>query len=183
MPYLRPYVTKCFADLANVPKIKGPKFVFAHFVCPHEPWLFDRNGNEPSDPAAPERPAAWRKSYTNQVHYTNTMVERVVDKILSDSETPPIIIIQGDHGAFEPEFYTRWWTSSAARIPNDEITEGFAPRMCILNAYYFPGAGRKALYPGISPVNTFRIGPDHYFGADMASEGPLLHPQEGAEPQ
>jgi hypothetical protein len=36
-------------------------------------------------------------------------------------------------------------------------------RMTILNAYYLPG-GRKNTYPSITPVNSFRVIFDHYFG-------------------
>jgi hypothetical protein len=55
-----------------------------------------------------------------------------------------VIIVQGDHGwvAADPE-----------------------NRMRILNAYYLPQGGDQKLYEGISPVNSFRLVLDHYFGA------------------
>jgi hypothetical protein len=34
----------------------------------------------------------------------------------------------------------------------------------ILNALYLPGAEADWLYPGITPVNTFRLIFNHYFG-------------------
>ena len=37
----------------------------------------------------------------------------------------------------------------------------------ILNLYYFPGEAKKLLYPGISPVNTFRLIADAYLGANL----------------
>jgi hypothetical protein len=40
-------------------------------------------------------------------------------------------------------------------------------RFSILNAYYLPGGGEKLLYPGITPVNTFRVIFKYYFGADI----------------
>ncbi len=64
-------------------------------------------------------------------------------KSLEKSTTPPIIIIQGDHG---------FWTGT--NLP-------------ILNAYYLPGDAADALYPTISPVNSFRLIFDHYFGTDL----------------
>jgi hypothetical protein len=73
----------------------------------------------------------------------------VVDQLLATSKTPPIIVIQGDHGG------TYW------KRPDQ--------RMKILNAYYLPGAG-NVLYPSISPVNTFRIIFNTYFGQEF----PLL---------
>ena len=62
-----------------------------------------------------------------------------------------IIIIQGDHGP---------WLQSKAK------------RMQILNAYYLPGHNDQ-LYPTITPVNSFRLVFNHYFGATY----PLLPDQ------
>jgi hypothetical protein len=39
--------------------------------------------------------------------------------------------------------------------------------MKILNAYFLPGEGAAGLYPSITPVNTFRLIFDVYFGADL----------------
>jgi len=70
----------------------------------------------------------------------------LVENIIHNSSTPPIIIIQSDHGA-------------ANASPPE--------RMEILNAYYLPGGGNELLYQNISPVNTFRIIFNHYFGGDF----------------
>ena len=43
-------------------------------------------------------------------------------------------------------------------------------RMSILNAYYFPDLKDNPLYPEITPVNTFRVLFNEYFGANY----PLL---------
>mgnify|MGYP003492704243 FL=1 len=45
-----------------------------------------------------------------------------------------------------------------------------ALRMSILNAYYVSAAAKKDLYPAITPVNSFRVIFNHYFG----TEYPLL---------
>lgn len=166
VPYLNPYVKRCFDCMETMPQVKGPKFVFAHFVCPHPPWLFDPQGNQPADPSAPQRPPGWRRNYTDQVRYVNKRVKAFVDRLLSDSKTPPIIIIQGDHGAYSPEFHARHWENLTDRA----IEDGFRSRVSILNAYYFPaiqpspGKQPSALYASISPVNTFRVLLNQYFG-------------------
>lgn len=38
--------------------------------------------------------------------------------------------------------------------------------MAILNAYYLPGADPASLYAAISPVNTFRVIFNQYFGGN-----------------
>lgn len=41
-------------------------------------------------------------------------------------------------------------------------------RMSILNAYHLPDGGDAALYDSITPVNTFRVIFNHYFGTNLA---------------
>lgn len=43
-------------------------------------------------------------------------------------------------------------------------------RYPILNAYHLPDGGSQMLYPGITPVKSFRVVLSYYFGADL----PLL---------
>ena len=55
--------------------------------------------------------------------------------------------------------------------PNGSIREKL--NLPILNAYHLPGDGIEALYPNISPVNTFRVIFNEYFGFNL----PLLEDQ------
>ncbi len=143
--------------LSRASEIAGPKFVFAHIMCPHAPYVFTAEGEaaesgeiftlaeDDGDSAA----GTWVEGYRGQVAYLNSRLLEVIGAILRDSETPPIIILQGDHGA-----------------------QGVGPddRMKILNAYYLPGLGPEAVYESISPVNTFRVVFNGYFGGRL----PLL---------
>ncbi len=40
-------------------------------------------------------------------------------------------------------------------------------RLSILNAYFLPGEGAVELYKEITPVNTFRLILNRYFGTDL----------------
>jgi len=151
----RAAVLNAFDKLAEMPELPGPKFIFAHIICPHWPYVFDANGEavkwvyHKDEPAAVQRP-----KYLDQVKFINKKVEIMVDEILSKSQNPPIIILQADHGS---------------RLCCDG---GFTPTQCrqdrfrILNAYYLPYDGDKVLYNSISPVNTFRVVFNFYFGGD-----------------
>jgi hypothetical protein len=136
-----------FNTLDNIARNPDPTFAYIHVISPHPPFVFGPDG-ELTNPADfwnknREYPAdLFAKGYQNQLTFINNKMLKAVDTILANSDTPPIIVIQGDHGP---------WLQT-----NDK-------RMRILNAYYLPGHNDK-LYPGITPVNTFRLIFDTYFG-------------------
>ena len=149
-----------FATLADMPNIEGPKFVFAHILAPHQPFLFDADGDPVRE--APSDLEHTKRAYVNQLVFINQKIQEMVDAILSSSEVEPIIVLQGDTGppyGFEP--------GAALENPTEDI---YRQNMRILNAYYLPKNGPRSLYPGISPVNTFRMIFNLYFAADI----PLL---------
>lgn len=128
----------------TVPNISSPKFVFAHLVIPHHPFVFGPNGEElNSIEAGVPNFEEYKVKYPDQVTYINKRMLAIVDLILQSSPKPPIIIIQGDHGP----------------APFDVIER----RMKNLNVYYFPD-NTAGLYPTITPVNTFRVILSKYFG-------------------
>jgi hypothetical protein len=125
--------------LEDIPKsIRGPKFVYAHVVSPHPPYVFNPNGDFVADQDDVNQ------GYPDQISFINQRVLAIVENIIQSSEIPTIIILQGDHGP--PE------------------TESTAARMEILNAYYLPDGGNFTLYSSITPVNSFRLIFDQYFG-------------------
>jgi hypothetical protein len=151
-------VLNTFSGLADIYKIEGKKFVFSHIVCPHPPYLFNREGG-----AVPEAEfnmdewgAAQKEYYLNQLIYINEEIKEMVDKILSESEIPPIIILQADHGPRN--------TFIEERYPTDDM---FKEGMRILNALYIPCEGSSdLLYESMTPVNTFRVIFNSCFGME-----------------
>jgi hypothetical protein len=144
----------------NVINIPGPKFVFAHFIIPHRPFVFGANGEEVDarfyQPGKMEFDT-FSEGYINQVKFINKKMEEAVNLILETSSTQPIIIIQGDHG---PDF---WSVKTKDGNASDESWDFASNRMYILNAYYFPD-NSSGLYRNITPVNTFRLIFNKYFG-------------------
>ena len=107
-------------QLQEMPSLPGPKFVFAHLVIPHQPFVFGPDG-EPF--VIPERinkgttyytKKDYQLGYVNQAKFISSRIVEVVKSIIDNSSVPPIIIIQGDHG---PSHIDK------------------ATRKCILNAY------------------------------------------------
>ncbi|MBI5933178.1 MAG: sulfatase-like hydrolase/transferase [Chloroflexi bacterium] len=136
------------ATLKDLPDLAGPQFVFAHIVSPHPPYIFDAQGNF-HDVAFKEQdelaPLEMAPLYRAQAEFIDAQILEVVRVILEKSDVPPIIIIQGDHGPLVKDRFIR------------------AP---ILNAYYLPN-GQDGLYPSISPVNSFRVVLNDYFGQNL----------------
>ncbi len=128
----------------------GPKFVFAHLIIPHPPFVFAEDGSR-TDAVSflnekDQYPAdKYAAGYTMQVTFINREITRIVKEIIAKSETPPVIILQGDHGP---------WIQ-----PKDR-------RLTILNAYYLPGH-KDAVGENITPVNTFRVVFDLYLGGEF----------------
>lgn len=141
-----------------------PKFIFAHILLPHPPFVFDRNGYSlpHTHPFTIEdgnhyhgSSNEYRQKYLEQLTYGNKKILETLDAILANSKTPPIIILQSDHG---PGAFLDWES-----IENTCLKE----RVSILNAYYLPEGGKSKLYPEITPVNTFRLIFDTFFGTDF----------------
>lgn len=156
-----------FNDLPNTTQIKPPIFVFAHILLPHPPFVFTENGeatNITSEFALldgnhymDERNASkddYRLRYKKQLMFVNKQVKESIAAILATSPTPPIIILQSDHG---PGSNLDW--------ENADNTN-FKERMSILNAYYLPHQNYTELYNEITPVNTFRLIFNDYFNTD-----------------
>ena len=160
----RDYILYSLDKLQEVPEIPGPKFVFAHLLSPHPPFIFDTTGEftVPDQPYStwdaslfPGTPEEYKKGYINQMVYLNSRLIDVITAILENSPTPPIIIIQGDHGP-------------GAYYDTLELDEScLIERYSILNAYFFPDQSYEALYPSISPVNSYRVILNQYFGANL----------------
>jgi hypothetical protein len=158
------YTLKTLSDLGPSDK---PRIIFAHIVSPHPPFLFGENG-EPVNPrnlyslddgltlVGSNSREAYRTGYAGQVTFLSQKVQETIQGILKNSETPPIIVIQGDHGPAS-EYDNQ-------NLQNTNVWE----RMSIFNAYYLPGKGNSALYNGITPVNTFRVIFNTYFDGGYA---------------
>jgi hypothetical protein len=140
-------------QLPQISKDPDPTFAFVHLLIPHVPFVFNADGSIVTDPLFYNGKSGWPvddehlvRGYTNQVEYVDRSILEIVKTILAQSKTPPIIVIHGDHGLLE------------------------ANRYKILNAYYLPGDGAESLYQTITPVNSFRIIFDKFFGENF----PLL---------
>jgi hypothetical protein len=154
--------TYALDKLDALPRESGPKFVMAHILLPHPPYVFDRDGTYLVSPetAGISQKEGWHR----QLDYTNSRLEAFLAELLAKPESEqPIIILQADEGPW-PDAYGRdkngfnWATAT-----EDQLEMKFG----ILNAWYVPG-GTDGL--GLSQrqtaINTFPTLFDRYFGLD-----------------
>ena len=128
-----------------------PKFVLTHVMAPHSPFVFDSDGGNPESIISNlENVTAYKEqSYTNQLQFTNSKIKHIVQKLL-DTDNPPIIIIQSDHG----------WRLS---YDQDDPSTQYIKYLNNFKAYYLPNGDRNIELENTSPVNTFRILFNTYF--------------------
>lgn len=143
--------------------LAGPKFVHAHIVVPHHPYVFDADGNWLTEQE--ERSLTWEEGYVGQVLYANNEALNLIDALLDQpAEDRPVIALQSDEGPW-PMPYLRDGGRPWADASVDELRQKFE----VLNAIYLPGvdAEEAGLHPSISLVNTFRVIFNSYFDARL----------------
>jgi hypothetical protein len=160
----RRIILHSFESLMEIPEIAEPKFVFVHIPAPHPPFVFDRAGspltpsgrfnlNDANDFEGSRQ--EYQAGYIGQLEFVNAQMQVVIDAILERSSTPPIILIQADHGS--------GLLTDFSSAENTCIKERFSP----FAAYYLPGVDPARIPPDLSTVNLFRMVFNEYFQADL----------------
>jgi hypothetical protein len=155
----RERILSAFERLPELTEDERPTYALAHILAPHPPFVFDELGDVPE---ARERRAFLgdrrrrdfereRRLLAAQTSFISTKLEELVERILTRSPEPPIILVHSDHG------------------PNSRPARRYDPRerLPIFNSYYLPGNGAERLYSSITPVNSMRLVLSHYLGADL----------------
>ena len=156
---LNPIQTKLFSD-ANREKIlcgfsellhmknnnDTPKFVFAHIMLPHRPYVFGPTG-EPIDSGSlalrDDGIQKWNaEHYIGQLEFANLKMKELIEK-LTETENSSIIIIQSDHG-MRKGGYNNGYEFVLRNFNN-------------FKAYNFPDGERNIDFETTTPVNSFRI--------------------------
>ncbi len=142
----------------SIPQLPGPKFVFAHILLPHPPYVFAADGTPPANSASRSE----KTDYLSQMQYANQRISQVIAALTADPTKQPVILLQADEGPYPVRFdgHTTtfdWNTATPAELQQ---------KTGILNAYFLPG-GNSNLYPTISPVNSFRLIFNQYLGTNL----------------
>jgi hypothetical protein len=164
-------VLNSFAEIERAAELPGRKFVVAHVITPHPPFVFNRDGRPRTPPgnmpfidgewlsqsmrAMPEFDLEYVRGYAEQIDFVTRRLSTLTDRLLAGRGPSPAIMIVGDHG---PALDLDLFDLSATNMHE---------RMSIFSAYHLPGQHDGALYPGISPVNGARAIADRYLGVHV----------------
>ena len=132
--------TYALDTLDGLPGQAGPKFVLAHVLLPHPPYIFDRDGRyiAPDEAATLATADAWHR----QLDYTNSRLRTFLEGLLAlPEDRQPIIILQADEGPWPDRYAARQGRLRlAARRRGTNSTSKFG----IMNAWYVPGGRGSA---------------------------------------
>ncbi len=144
-----------------------PQFTFAHILAPHDPYIFDADGSEPSyNNQRTDTGLDEREKYTRQLTYINTQIKSLITHIRTHSPNAAIII-QPDEGPYPKEFRTalspgHYYDPADLGLPQMKQKTG------ILASYYMPGIDAGVVKDELnSSVNAFRFVLKHYLGYNI----------------
>ena len=152
--YYRERVLRVFEKLPPLIKSPGPKFIYVHLYCPHEPFVFAARGE------ATEKSRFWSHAdprfYLEQYIFVSEKIARTAARILQDSPQAPVIVLLSDHGYRG----SRGRTKQGRQVPRDDMFKVF-------NALYLPGMDPRQIEPELAPRNNFRLIFNHYFALKL----------------
>jgi hypothetical protein len=128
------------SELEEIPEIPGSKFIFAHIMVPHPPYIFSPDGSYLSN----YHPNA---GYRSSVEFIDSRLPSILQTIIEKSDPTPIIVVMGDHGPATGKTVTK------------------EMHMATLNAYLVNDTAKEQLYPNLTPINAFRIILNAHYGA------------------
>ncbi len=164
-----------FKQVPELAKLKQPLFVFVHFLSPHPPFVFARDGSPVNIPRLMSEwdgshiigkngvtVEEYRRHYIEQVIFLNQKLLKAVDEIRAHESRPSVLIFQGDHGP-------------GSELDHESLERtNLHERFSILQAIRMPNQGgpnQGGTAPSdLTPVNTFR----YLFNSYLASDYELL---------
>ena len=124
-------------EVANIASMPEATFSFVHFIKPHLPTVFDEYGNSLERNYSPSH-----EEFFAEFRFVNSRFLQMIDEILENSQNPPIIIFQADHGG-----------TYASDLAND----GPATFFDVYAAYHLPDTYSLDLPETYTLVNTFPL--------------------------
>ena len=148
--------------LDETTQVAGPKYVFAHLVTTHPPYVHNVDGSFTGRAQVDELGQV--ESYTRQLAFANSRMLSFVDRVLR-VDPNAIVVLAADEGPFPERYRADEWAFNWRDATDAELEEKFG----ILLAMRVPGVDVRdhGFHDAITPVNTFRIIFNARFGTDL----------------
>lgn len=75
-----------------------PKLVYAHFIMPHNPYYYTKDGVLRTPEELTDSFRSDKKAFAEYIQYVNKKLLELIDHIKSNSVSEPVIMLAGDHG-------------------------------------------------------------------------------------
>jgi hypothetical protein len=159
----RAHARHAFTTLEQLADERGtaPRFVLAHLLVPHDPYVFEPDGSwvAPDVEAARSR----EENYRRQIAFVERSLLQVIDRWLDQPvEDQPIIVVQADEGprplALDEDPAGFRWVDATGSEQREKLG--------IITALHLPGE-EVTIPQTLSPVNTFRLVLDSYHGTGL----------------
>ncbi len=140
-----------------------PKFIFAHMLAPHEPYLFNEKGEcnldaiqfSNTDPALYSEIELWESRvdfYLQYLMFVNKKMLELFDKAKKESSRDFIFVIQSDEGP-----YPKCFLENVSGNYSECSHKDWETKIGIINAMYFSSIGNLDESDLVSPINNFNI--------------------------
>lgn len=152
-----------FEELTKIAAEKKQKYIFAHFLLPHPPFVINADGTCRS--LAQATHSSRRNNYVGQVEYANSQILKLIDKIEAGPR-PAIIIIHADEGPWPLPFVgdERFPGTDPVAVDWPRINQSqLHEKMGVLLAVKSPD-GKSTRDLPVSAVNLYPIVLHNHFG-------------------
>jgi hypothetical protein len=154
------HVRRTLDALAQVPNRGGRKFVFAHILIPHYPYVFDAGCRIAGKRAMGGWDQRRRDAYIGQIQCLNGLLLELVNDLLQRSAKSPVILLVGDHGTSSLRYSS---AKSAEAVTPAQARERFGA----FGAFHLPNGGGRLFSDSVTLVNLVPKVLNHYFNAGI----------------
>lgn len=156
---LRSKTLSAFKKMPDIPYLAGSKYVLAHIMSPHPPYVFTEDGGEVHNPNLnnADEGVNRRPYYLAQLKFISNQTLPLLKKLIKNSPKPPVIILQSDHGPGSIFGTRNKWKSNYSQ-------SAVAERSGILYAVLLPDKNYQQFTDNMTPINTYSILFNQYFG-------------------
>ncbi len=156
-----------FNELTQLANSNEKKYILAHILLPHPPFVMDATGKCKTLQEAAT--SSRQHNYLDQLIFANTQILALVDAIQKGAR-PAVIILQSDEGPWPEKYVGNEALIGQDVTPvkwKDVSRQDLREKTQILYAIYGAGFPADQLVKHLSPVNTYRMILNQYFGFNL----------------